>query len=282
MPGDLGMRVAMGIEYDGSGFRGWQVQGEVRTVQGCVEEAIARVADHPVTVHCAGRTDAGVHALEQVIHFDTRAQRRERSWVLGTNVNLPGDVRVRWAQPVELGFHARYSATARHYRYLILTRDTGSALLRDRVAWFHYALDRERMRQAAGALVGEHDFTSFRAIGCQARHAVRRVHYLEVAGDDTLCEIRIGANGFLHHMVRNIAGVLMAIGRGDRPVSWAGEVLAARDRTSGGVTAPAAGLYFVRVDYPLHFPLPQTAPISLTFGVLGGCHAAFTNDADPG
>lgn len=268
MQADRGMRLAMGIEYDGSAFRGWQVQGEVRTVQGCLEEAIERVADHPVTVYCAGRTDAGVHALEQVIHFDTAARRRERSWVLGTNVNLPRDVRVRWAQPVDPGFHARFSATARHYRYLILTRDTGSALLRDRVAWFHYALDQGRMREAASALVGEHDFTSFRAAACQARHAVRRVHYLEVDGDAGLCEIRIGANGFLHHMVRNIAGVLMAIGRGDRPVSWAAEVLTARDRTSGGVTAPPEGLYFVRADYPPRFVLPQAAPMFLGLGVV--------------
>jgi len=266
MPADGPLRLAMGVEYDGSAFRGWQIQGDVRSVQGCLEQAIARVADHPVRVHCAGRTDAGVHALEQVIHFDTPARRRARSWVLGTNVHLPRDVRVRWAQPVRQDFHARFSATARHYRYLILTRDTGSALLRDRVTWFHYALDLARMRAAAQALVGEHDFTSFRAIGCQARHPVRRVHYLEVAGDSTLCEIRVGANGFLHHMVRNIAGVLMAIGRGDRPVAWAAEVLAARDRTSGGVTAPPEGLYFVRPDYPGHFELPQVTPNLLDLG----------------
>lgn len=256
------MRLAMGIEYDGSAFRGWQLQGEVRTVQGCLEGAISRVADHPVAISCAGRTDAGVHAMEQVVHFDTLARRRERSWVLGTNVNLPRDVRVLWAAPVAPAFHARFSATARHYRYLILTRDTGSALLRDRVAWFHYALDKERMCEAAQALVGEHDFTSFRAIGCQARRPVRRIHYLEVEGDETLCEIRVGANGFLQHMVRNIAGVLLAIGRGEAPVTWAAEVLAARDRTAGGITAPPQGLYFVRVDYPTQFVLPQSAPIS--------------------
>ena len=273
----------MGIEYDGSGFRGWQMQEPgVRSVQGCLEQALSRVADHPVAVVCAGRTDAGVHALEQVVHFDTSAERRERSWVLGANVNLPRDVRVRWARPVDPGFHARFSATARHYRYLILTRDTGSALLRDRVSWFHYALDKARMREAAQALVGEHDFTSFRAIGCQAKQPVRRIHYLEVEGDETLCEIRVGANGFLHHMVRNIAGVLMAIGRGEAPVTWAAEVLAARDRTAGGVTAPPEGLYFVRVDYPPQFVLPQTAPISpvLGHGPLG--HQVFTNAPNPG
>lgn len=262
------VRLAMGIEYDGSAFRGWQRQGEVRTVQACLEAAISRVADHPVAVSCAGRTDAGVHALEQVIHFDTQAERRERSWVLGTNVNLSRDVRVRWAAPVAPAFHARFSAMARHYRYLILTRATGSALLRDRVAWFHYALDKGRMHEAAQALVGEHDYTSFRAIGCQAKQPVRRIHYLEVDGDESLCEIRVGANGFLHHMVRNIAGVLMAIGRGEAPVTWAAEVLAARDRTAGGVTAPPEGLYFVRADYPPQFVLPQTAPISPVLGIV--------------
>jgi tRNA pseudouridine38-40 synthase len=270
MQADLGMRLAMGVEYDGSAFRGWQVQGKgVRTVQGCVEDAISRVADHPVAVVCAGRTDAGVHALEQVIHFDTRARRSERSWLLGTNVNLPRDVRVRWVRQIDAGFHARFSAMARHYRYLILTRDTASALLRDRVAWFHYALDKTQMRAASSALVGEHDFSSFRAIGCQAKHPVRRVNYIEVDGDGALCEIRVGANGFLHHMVRNIAGVLMAIGRGERPPSWAAEVLAARDRTAGGVTAPPEGLYFVRVDYPQRFALPQTGPISPTQPLAG-------------
>jgi tRNA pseudouridine38-40 synthase len=200
-------------------------------------------------------------------------RRSMRSWLLGTNVNLPKDVRVRWVQPVAPGFHARFSATARHYRYLILTQEVASALLRDRVAWFHYPLDKGRMRAAAAALVGEHDFTSFRAIACQAKHAVRRVHYLEVTGDDTLCEIRIGANGFLQHMVRNIAGVLMAIGRGERPESWAEEVLAARDRTRGGVTAPPGGLYFARVDYPSQFGLSQSAPISPTLGWVDNAHS---------
>jgi tRNA pseudouridine38-40 synthase len=206
--------------------------------------------------------------MEQVVHFDTLARRRERSWVLGTNVNLPRDVRVLWAKPVDPEFHARFSATARHYRYLILTRDTGSALLRDRVAWFHYALDKGWMHKAAQTLVGEHDFTSFRAMGCQAKKPVRRIHYLEVEGNETLCEIRVGANGCLQHMVRNIAGVLMAIGRGEAPVTWAAEVLTARDRTAGGITAPPQGLYFVRVDYPTQFVLPQTAPISPVLGLV--------------
>lgn len=251
------MRIAMGVEYDGTAFHGWQVQRDVRTVQEQLEQAVGRVADHQVRTHCAGRTDAGVHALEQVIHFDTSARRSERSWMLGTNVNLPPDVSVLWASPVGSGFHARFSAIARHYRYLILSRTTRSALRRDRAVWVHRDLDLDRMRRAAKDLVGEHDFSSFRALGCQAKSPVRHVHYIDLAGCGELLELRIGANGFLHHMVRNIAGVLMAIGSGDAPVSWVGDLLRIRDRTRGGVTAPPDGLYFLRADYPSKFVLPQ-------------------------
>ena len=251
-------RIVLGVEYDGTGFRGWQIQQPgVRTVQGVLEGALSRVADHPVRVHCAGRTDAGVHAEGQVVHFDTVAQRSERAWTLGANVNLPPDCAVRWASPAGKGFHARFSATARHYRYLIQTRRTRSPLWRDRALWIHQPLDLEAMREAAAALVGEHDFTSFRAVACQARSPVRRVHYLglEALGDRIL--LRVGANGFLHHMVRNIVGVLVAIGRGDAAVGWTQELLRCRDRTLGGVTAPPQGLYLAHVDYPDHFALPQ-------------------------
>lgn len=251
-------RVAMGIEYEGTAFHGWQAQEPgVRTVQTVLERAIGRVADHPVRVHCAGRTDSGVHALEQVVHFDTQAVRRERAWVLGTNVNLPPDCCVRWAHPVEPGFHARFSATARHYRYRILNRPTRSALERDRAIWIHQDLDLAAMAQAASHLVGEHDFSSYRAVVCQAKSPIRRVHYLKLEGLGGLIELRIGANGFLHHMVRNIVGVLVAIGRGEAPTDWTRELLQVRDRTLGGVTAPPQGLYFVRADYPQPFDLPQ-------------------------
>ena len=261
--------MALGVEYDGARFYGWQRQLEVPSVQACLEEALSVVADHPVTVICAGRTDAGVHALEQVAHFETGAWRSERSWMLGTNVNLPPEIAVRWVRKVDDRFHARFSALARHYRYRILVRPTRSPLERDRVAWTHRPLDVRPMRRAAAALVGEHDFSSFRAIACQARSPVRHVHYLEMIGPEGadpdapvrsgLIELRIGANGFLHHMVRNIAGVLMAIGRGDAAPDWTGELLRVRDRTRAGVTAPPGGLYFARAEYPACFDLPIAA-----------------------
>jgi tRNA pseudouridine38-40 synthase len=264
MSADAAGRIAMGVEYDGTGFHGWQTQDRVRTVQATLESAIAAVADHPIVVHCAGRTDAGVHGLEQVVHFETSARRTERAWVLGTNVNLPPDCAVRWAHPVPQTFHARYSATARHYRYCILTRRTRSALERSRALWVHQPLDLGRMREAARALVGEHDFSSFRAVACQAKSPVRRVLYLDLAQSGTGIELTIGANGFLQHMVRNIAGVLVAIGRSDAPTDWTAELLAVRDRTLGGVTAPPQGLYFVRVDYPEEFGLPQVQALDLS------------------
>lgn len=261
-------RIALGVEYDGTGFRGWQVQaGGLRTVQACLETALSRVADRPVTVHCAGRTDAGVHALEQVVHFDTQAQRSMRAWILGSNANLPDDVNVLWAVPVPPDFHARFSAAARHYRYLILARATRSALQRARAVWTHRPLNLGPMREAAATLVGEHDFSSFRALGCQAKSPVRRVHYLDLERSGDLIEVRIGANGFLHHMVRNIVGVLMAIGRGDAAISWTGQLLALRDRACGGVTAPPHGLYLAGVTYPPGFGVPpRMGP-----GPLGAC-----------
>ncbi len=255
MPGM--QRIVMGIEYDGSGFRGWQLQVGVRSVQAALESAIAQVADHPVRVHCAGRTDAGVHADEQVVHFDTAARRTDRSWVLGSNVNLPPDVAVRWACPVDATFHARFSASARHYRYLIMVRATRSPLYRDRAVWTHRPLDLQSMCEAGRSLIGVHDFSSFRAVACQAKSPIRHLHYLNVSEDAGLIQLRVGANGFLHHMIRNIAGVLMTIGRGEAPVRWTRELLDLRDRRLGGVTAPPQGLYFVRADYPEGFRLPS-------------------------
>jgi tRNA pseudouridine38-40 synthase len=257
-------RFAMGVEYDGSAFHGWQRQIGVRTVQEALEQALSAVADHQVGLRCAGRTDAGVHALEQVVHFDTPARRTDRSWLLGTNANLPEDVNVLWVRPVERDFHARFSALGRHYRYLILSQPTRSALLRRRAVWNHYPLRLDLMRCAAQYLVGEHDFSSFRALGCQAKSPIRRIHYLDLSEQRGLIELTIGANGFLHHMVRNIAGVLMTIGRGQAPADWVLDLLEIRDRTRGGITAPPQGLYLVRADYPARFHLPQREAIPLS------------------
>lgn len=254
------MRIALGIEYDGHGFAGWQFQDHADTVQAQVEAALSKVADHPVRVACAGRTDAGVHAVEQVVHFDTTALRRERSWVFGANANLPKQIAVLWARPVSDAFHARFSARRRAYRYVICNRSVRPTFLAWRTAWEYRPLDVMRMAQAARHLVGEHDFSAYRAMGCQAKSPVRTIHRLEVMRQGELVLIDVEANGFLHHMVRNIAGVLMHIGAGERPSEWAAEVLALRDRTLGGVTAPPHGLYFLRAEYPEAFELPHTQP----------------------
>lgn len=257
------MRLALGIEYDGTGFNGWQVQEPgVPTVQAAVEKALSKVADQAVTVHCAGRTDTGVHACEQVVHCETTAERPMRSWVFGANANLPKQVSVLWAQPVAGDFHARFSATRRRYRYVIFNREVRPTFLAWRTAWEYRPLDESRMLQAAQHLVGEHDFSSYRALACQAKSPVRTIHHLDVNRQGNLVVIDVEANGFLHHMVRNIAGVLMDIGAGKREPDWAAEVLGHRDRTLGGVTAVPHGLYFVRASYPGHYGLPQLSPQS--------------------
>jgi len=256
------LRIALGVEYDGSGFRGWQSQQEgVRTVQSCLETALGRVANHPVRTVCAGRTDAGVHAINQVAHFDTQAQRSPHSWVMGANSNLPAEISVRWALPVSDRFHARFSAVARRYRYVILNRPCRSALYRQRAAWYYKPLNAEKMQEAGRLLLGEHDFSAFRGPHCQAKSPVRRLTVLEVTRQRDLVILEAAANAFLHHMVRNIVGVLLAIGSGDRPVPWALEVLAGRDRTLGGVTAPPEGLHLLSVSYPEEFGLPEASSV---------------------
>jgi tRNA pseudouridine38-40 synthase len=249
-------RIAVGIEYDGSAYAGWQAQASLTTIQGLTEAALARVADAPVALIAAGRTDAGVHAAGQVAHFDTGAQRSTRSWVLGANSELPPAVSLSWAQAVPAHFHARYCAEARTYRYLILNRNARSALYAQRAAWIHRPLEVESMGEAAQALLGEHDFSAFRAAECQAKSPVRRLERLCVTRRGDWVLIEATANAFLHHMMRNIAGLLMAIGRGDARPSWAAEVLAGRDRTRAAATAPACGLYLLAVRYPAAFGLP--------------------------
>jgi len=251
------VRIAMGLEYDGSGFAGWQAQAHARGLQSAVEAALGFVADQPVEAVAAGRTDAGVHATSQVIHFDTSRERSERAWVLGANANLPKEISALWARLVPQDFHARYSAQRRHYRYRILNQPQRPALERDRVCWIRHALDAGPMHEAAQALIGEHDFSSFRDAECQSRTPMRRLYEIAVRREQQYLVIDVVANAFLHHMVRNIAGVLIAIGRGGRPVAWAGQVLRARDRTQAGVTAVAHGLYLVGVKYHDALELPS-------------------------
>ena len=250
-------RIVLGIEYDGSGFNGWQRQSEQRTVQRELERALTKIANHPVTVVCAGRTDTGVHALEQVVHFDTESVRDLQAWVMGGNSQLPGDVRILWARPAVDDFHARFSAIARFYRYIILNRKVKSALRRNQATWCYQPLDAEKMHQAAQALIGEHDFSSFRAHSCQSVSPCRRVYFIDVyrQGDEVI--INISANAFVHHMVRNIAGSLIDIGQGKRPVDWANYLLAVKDRTQGGMTAPAEGLYLGGVFYPPRYHIEK-------------------------
>jgi len=251
------MRVALGVEYDGTEFCGWQSQNGSRTIQDEVQKAISYVANEDIKVVCAGRTDAGVHALGQVVHFDTQVTRSERSWVLGCNSNLPKDINICWAREVDPQFHARFGALSRSYRYVIMNRMTRSATHRNRVCWHHQALDAARMATAAAYFLGEHDFTSFRALACQAKHAVRHIHRLDIKRQGDFIVIDVQANAFLHHMVRNIAGTLLVIGEGEQKPEWVQTLLQARDRSIAGITAPAQGLYLVAVQYPEQFALPD-------------------------
>ena len=250
-------RIVAGIEYDGSGFSGWQWQTHQRSVQLVLEQALSKVANHPVTVICAGRTDTGVHALEQVIHFDVESKRELHAWMLGGNSNLPDDVRITWVKHAIGDFHARYSAIARFYRYIILNRPIKSALLRNQVTWCHAPLDAEKMHEAAQHLIGQHDFSSFRAQGCQSKSPMRAMYFIDVYRENDKVIIDISANAFLHHMVRNIAGVLMDIGMGKQPVEWTQELLEVKCRKLGGITAPPDGLYLGAVYYPKHYGIAK-------------------------
>ena len=250
------MRIALGIEYDGTAYNGWQRQKTGLGVQQRVEEALGLVADHPVEVTCAGRTDTGVHATGQVVHFDTTSTRQDRGWLLGANSNLPDDISVMWSHRVEDDFHARFSATGRNYRYRILNRLERSALYRHRAWWVYADLDAERMHRAAQALVGRHDFSAYRAAGCQASTATRDITSLSVTRDKDWVRLQVTANAFLQHMVRNITGTLVTIGCGDESEEWAAEVLQGRDRKKGGAAAPPHGLTLVNVGYPNEFELP--------------------------
>jgi tRNA pseudouridine38-40 synthase len=249
-------RIAAIVEYDGSDYAGWQSQAHAASLQDAVQEAVAFVAGHPVVAICAGRTDAGVHATGQVIHFDTSAERTPRAWVLGANTKLPPAIALQWAGEVSPGFHARHTALRRIYRYYILNCSARPALHRLRTAWIHRALDAEAMHGAAQALLGEHDFSAFRSVECQSKSSVRRIESVVVqrAGDSVWLEI--AANAYLHHMVRNIVGTLLEVQREADPFAAMGRILAGGERRLAGATAPAAGLYLWRVEYPLIHGIP--------------------------
>ena len=255
------MRIALGIEYDGTDFLGWQRLTHGPTVQGAVEAALSNIAAEPVQVICAGRTDAGVHARNQVIHFDAQAQRSMRGWTLGTNSRLPATVAVRWAREVREDFHARFSARARRYRYTILNRSARPALDGRYVCWERAPLDAPAMHAAAQCLIGEQDFSAFRTVACQARSPMRCVQAIAVVREGDRVTIDIQANAFLHHMVRNIAGSLRVVGRGEQPPQWIAQLLAGRDRSVAGPTSAAQGLVFLGPLYPVEFGLP--AEVSL-------------------
>ena len=253
------IRVAAIVEYHGANFHGWQRQKHhpEPTIQAALEDALSKVANETISVTCAGRTDAGVHASTQVIHFDTHAVRRPHNWMMGVNTYLPDGIALRWVSDTTESFHARFSATNRRYRYLIFNKEIKQGLMHDQLTWCRFPLDENKMHEAAQALLGEHDFTSYRAKDCQAKSPVRTIQEISVRRYGDIVMIEVQANAFLYHMIRNIAGVLMPIGMERKPVEWCGELLGQKDRALGGVTAPSAGLYFVGVTYPDEFNIPS-------------------------
>ena len=257
------MRIALVIEYDGSQYHGWQSQTGLRTVEFAVEQALTKVADQPISLVCAGRTDTGVHATYQVVHFDTDKTRSTRGWMHGANSYLPKDVCVKWVREMPDDFHARYSARSRTYRYVIYNAPIRPSLLRCNVTWQYQQLNHSMMDKAAQSLLGENDFTSFRSVECQSKTPMRHIESIRVFRQENFVMMEVTANAFLHHMVRNIAGVLMAVGTGRHPIGWVEEVLLAKDRRLGAETAPPYGLYLVGVSYPEEFNM-----IAPSFGPL--------------
>ncbi|WP_386693344.1 MULTISPECIES: tRNA pseudouridine(38-40) synthase TruA [unclassified Lonepinella] len=253
------MKIALGIEYNGKNYFGWQRQQGVASVQAELEKALSFVANETIDVFCAGRTDSGVHGTGQVVHFETDVIRPEKAWAFGTNANLPDDIAVKWAKVVPDDFHARFSATARRYRYILYSNKLRPAILPYGVTHTHLELDAEKMQRSGQALLGENDFTSFRAAQCQSKTPWRNVHHLKVERLGDYIVVDIQANAFVHHMVRNIVGSLMEVGCGRKPVEWIAEILAKKDRSLAAPTAKPEGLYLVNVQYPERFDLPKTA-----------------------
>jgi len=252
------MRIALGIEYDGTAYNGWQHQRNGVGIQSLVEEALSVVADEAIEITCAGRTDSGVHASGQVVHFDSAVERANHGWLLGANSNLPDDISVNWAREVDDDFHARFSAISRHYRYRIFNQMARSSLNRHRAWWVHQPLDEQLMQEGANFLLGERDFSAFRAARCQALSPRRDVKSITITRDQSWISLEITANAFLQHMVRNIAGTLVSVGSGERTPEWVKKILDSCDRRQGGIAAPPQGLTLVGVTYPNHYALNDT------------------------
>jgi tRNA pseudouridine38-40 synthase len=261
-PLPAGSRVACRVEYDGRSYSGWQAQPHlpVDTVQETLEAALSQVAAQPLRCHCAGRTDTGVHGFAQIVHFDDPVGRSPKSWVHGTNASLPPSVRVHWAVAVAEEFHARFSALSRRYRYIIVNSAIRPALLTGLATWQRLPLDAGLMHTESQSLLGEQDFSAFRAASCQSPTPMRNVQQISVSRSGDLIAIDITANAFLHHMVRNIAGALMAVGCGKQQPGWLGELLVAGDRTQAADTAAPDGLYLLSVDYDERWGLPGAVP----------------------
>ncbi|MBE2896539.1 tRNA pseudouridine(38-40) synthase TruA [Pasteurellaceae bacterium HPA106] len=253
------MKIALGVEYNGAHYFGWQRQQHLDSVQQRLEQALSNVANEDIHLFCAGRTDSGVHATGQVVHFETQSERALKAWYLGVNANLPNDIKVRWAKAVRDDFHARFSATARRYRYVIYNHPLRPAILADGLTHYHLPLDHKKMHQAGQQLLGERDFSSFRAAQCQSHTPWRNVHHLNVFRQGDYVVVDIQANAFVHHMVRNIVGSLIEVGNGNQTVEWLAWLQAQCNRTLAPATAKPNGLYLVSVSYPEEFALPKTA-----------------------
>lgn len=252
------MRIALGLEYDGRSFHGWQAQADGGGVQDALERALSEIAGTRTSTVAAGRTDAGAHATVQVAHFDTDAVRPDAAWVRGANAHLPETIAVRWALPIGPEFHARFAATGRHYTYLLLDRPVRPALLNGRVGWYHRPLAVEAMRAAAATLLGNHDFSAFRAAECQARSPVKTLDRLDIAREEDVIRFDLHADAYLQHMVRNIVGALVFIGSARQSPEWMRGLLQSRDRSRGAPTFAACGLYLTGIDYPSRWNLPPT------------------------
>ena len=260
------MRIALGLEYEGSTFCGWQSQAGGGSVQDALESALSAIADISVRVVCAGRTDAGVHAIEQVVHFDAPVERPLTAWVRGVNAHLPPAIAVRWAQPMPDDFHARFSAQGRRYRYVLLNRAERPGLMARRVGWFHLPLDLSAMQSASAFLLGTHDFSAFRSVECQAKSPVKTLRKASITRQGDLVVFDFEADGFLHHMVRNLIGTLVYIGKGAHPPDWLGELLAAKNRALAAPTSAACGLYFAGVDYDARWQLKGSVKVAEKVG----------------